>query len=289
MTMPVKTPTVATAADIMEQVILKGDLGKLSPQERVVYYNEVCKSIGLNPLTQPLQYMTLQGKHVLYAGRNASDQLRKLNSISIQIVSQDFADGILSIHVKATDRDGRTDEDVGVVPFPDTLKGEVRSNTIMKAVTKAKRRVTLSISGLGFLDETEIDSIPGARKAPEPAPNVMQDAAPNALLHDPQTGEIIETAAPSAASGKAAEAAPSADTPKAGAATLSIHDMAREAASRGAAAMRVFWRYRTAGEQGEINKIRKELNELVDEAEAAILEDKALEEAAIEEGEHDAK
>ena len=26
----------------------------------------------------------------------------------------------------------------------------------MKAITKAKRRVTLSISGLGFLDETEI-------------------------------------------------------------------------------------------------------------------------------------
>ncbi len=29
---------------------------------------------------------------------------------------------------------------------------------MMKAITKAKRRVTLSISGLGFLDETEIPS-----------------------------------------------------------------------------------------------------------------------------------
>ena len=34
--------------------------------------------------------------------------------------------------------------------------GEFAANAIMKAVTKAKRRVTLSISGLGFLDETEV-------------------------------------------------------------------------------------------------------------------------------------
>ena len=34
----------------------------------------------------------------------------------------------------------------------------------MKAETKAKRRVTLSISGLGWTDETEIESIPNAKK-----------------------------------------------------------------------------------------------------------------------------
>ena len=33
----------------------------------------------------------------------------------------------------------------------------------MKAETKAKRRVTLSICGLGMLDETEVETIPGAR------------------------------------------------------------------------------------------------------------------------------
>ena len=37
----------------------------------------------------------------------------------------------------------------------------------MKAVTKAKRRVTLSISGLGFLDETEVE--PGDDDLPLPA------------------------------------------------------------------------------------------------------------------------
>jgi hypothetical protein len=33
----------------------------------------------------------------------------------------------------------------------------------MKAETKAKRRVTLSICGLGFLDESELESVRGAR------------------------------------------------------------------------------------------------------------------------------
>jgi len=40
------------------------------------------------------------------------------------------------------------------------LRGEAASNAVMKAVTKAKRRVTLSICGLRFLDETEVEDIP---------------------------------------------------------------------------------------------------------------------------------
>jgi len=36
----------------------------------------------------------------------------------------------------------------------------------MKAVTKAKRRVTLSVSGLGFLDESEVEDIPRQPAAP---------------------------------------------------------------------------------------------------------------------------
>jgi hypothetical protein len=44
-----------------------------------------------------------------------------------------------------------------------TLKGEAKANAIMKAETKAKRRVTLSISGMGWTDESEVDSIPSAK------------------------------------------------------------------------------------------------------------------------------
>ena len=165
MTIPAKI-TPLPASGTIEDVLIRGDLAKLTEQQRTEYYLRLCQSIGLNPLTKPFQYITLNGKLVLYAGRDCADQLRKINGISIEILSQEKADGLLTIHVRAKDKDGRQDEDLGVVAFSDLLKGEVAANTILKAVTKAKRRVTLSLSGLGFLDETEVADIPASAKVP---------------------------------------------------------------------------------------------------------------------------
>ena len=186
MTVPVKMPA---QGDIMESVIAKGDLAKLTPDERVRYYNEVCRSMGLNPLTQPFSYITLNGKLTLYATRACADQLRKVNGVSLEIVSREIADDVLTVHVRARLPDGRVDEDLGSVSFPSTLKGEARANAELKGVTKAKRRATLSICGLGWLDETEIADIPASAKRPAPAAkNVMLPA------HDAETGEIVESA-----------------------------------------------------------------------------------------------
>jgi len=271
----------------MEAVIIKGDLKKLTPEERVQYYNETCKSVGLNPLTRPFEYIELQGKLTLYARRDAADQLRKMNGINIEIVSQDVSDGLLSVHVRAKDVTGRIDEDLGVVSFPENMRGDVRANTIMKAVTKAKRRVTLSISGLGMLDETEAETIPSAKPPPE-VKSVMRPAELSTGTHiDRETGEVIETTAPDqAASPGAVDAAPPAGTPLGGAA-LSNLDMAREAARRGKEQMHKFWGSRTRQQQAEINKIRDEINELVDQAEENIRlaeEEAELAEAAEEAG-----
>ena len=41
----------------------------------------------------------------------------------------------------------------------DKVQGENRANAMMKAETKAKRRVTLSVCGLGMLDETEAEPL----------------------------------------------------------------------------------------------------------------------------------
>lgn len=159
--------------DVMEAVILKGDLAALTPIERVAYYNEVCRSVGLNPLTRPLEFIRLSGKETLYAKRDCADQLRKLNGISIRVVSAKDEDGMFIVHVKATDRSGREDEDYGIVALSDCVKGEARANAMLKAITKGKRRVTLSISGLGFLDETEVEDIPRTIRRPVPASNPM--------------------------------------------------------------------------------------------------------------------
>jgi hypothetical protein len=165
----------------LEAVLIKGDLKSLTSEEAVQYYRTVCKSLGLNPYTKPFEYLVLSGRTVLYATRNCSDQLRKVYGVSIELRDQKIADGMLSVRVMATDATGRKDEDVGVVPFSEKITGEVRSNTIMKCVTKAKRRVTLSICGLGWLDETEIDSIPNTRPASfsnGKQPQIAEEAPP---------------------------------------------------------------------------------------------------------------
>jgi len=150
------------SAAVLERVIVAGDLARLTPAERIAYYRAVCESIGLNPLTQPFAYITLNGKLTLYASKTATDQLRTLRGISIDdaqrdIVDPDYATWLVTGH----DATGRTDMEIGSVSIAG-LKGEARSNAIMKALTKGKRRLTLSLAGLGWLDETEVGSVPSA-------------------------------------------------------------------------------------------------------------------------------
>ena len=78
--------------ETLEKVLIQGDLSKLSSQERLFYYNRVCTSLGLNPLTKPFDYITLNGKLTLYAKRDCTDQLRKLHDISIKITARGHYD-----------------------------------------------------------------------------------------------------------------------------------------------------------------------------------------------------
>src|SRR5207344_248865 len=145
----------------MESVLIKGDLAKLTPAERSAYYMEVCRSIGLNPLTSPFQYIVLNGKMVLYATRACTDQLRSIHKVSVVELTESERDGVYVVTAKVTNAEGRTDMAKGAVTLAN-LKGDALANAFMKAETKAKRRATLSLCGLGFLDETEIETIPTA-------------------------------------------------------------------------------------------------------------------------------
>lgn len=148
---------------IVEQVVMQGDLSKLNPEQRVIYYRKVCDSCGLNPFTRPFDYITLNGKLTLYAKKDATEQLRKINGISIVKMETSLVDDLYIVKATARTQDGREDQATGAVTIGN-LKGDAKANAIMKAETKAKRRVTLSISGMGWTDETEIESIPGAAK-----------------------------------------------------------------------------------------------------------------------------
>lgn len=151
---------------VLEKVIAAGDLKGLSTPQRLDYYNRVCASVGLNPLTRPFEYLELNGKLTLYARKDATDQLRALHGVSVHITDRQPIEGCFVVTSVATLPSGRTDESIGAVPIP-TQQGEARANAMMKAESKSKRRVTLSICGLGFLDETETDGIPGATRVTE--------------------------------------------------------------------------------------------------------------------------
>lgn len=196
---------VATVSDssaaLAEQVVIKGDLSKLTEAQRMSYYSEVCRSLGLNPLTRPFEFLTLNGKLILYATRGAGDQLRAIRGITITSLDPRQVGELLVVVATGRDRSGREDSSTGAVSVKG-LTGEALANAMMKAETKAKRRLTLSLAGLGWSDETEVDTIPGAQRTdvdPETGeirkpPTLAERVAARAAEVKPEVveGEIVE-------------------------------------------------------------------------------------------------
>ncbi|EKA1297809.1 hypothetical protein OJ868_001824 [Campylobacter coli] len=141
-----------------ELALVKGDLSKLSDVERASYVKNLCESLGLNMLTKPFEYIVLNGKLTLYANKSATDQLRQIRKVSITKTEVAQVGDIYMVTAYAATPDGRTDCDTGALNIKN-LGGDNLANAIMKAITKAKRRVTLSICGLGMLDESELETI----------------------------------------------------------------------------------------------------------------------------------
>lgn len=169
----------------LEKLLVGGDLSVLNQDQRCLYYKLMCEGLGLNPLSRPFEYIVLDNKLTLYARKDCTEQLRKINGISIDSIEDKEIRGMYVVIVKGKTKDGRPDVGTGVVPLekedgtwetnPKTgkrylkgngkyvpLRGDALANAMLKAETKAKRRFTLSICGLGMLDESEIEAIPGA-------------------------------------------------------------------------------------------------------------------------------
>ena len=187
----------------LEKVIVQGRLEHLTPKERLLYYKTLCESLGLNPLTRPFEYITLSGRLTLYARRDATDQLRRLHQVSITIVSRERLDDIYVVTARATLPDGRCDEATGAVSIAG-LSGEQLANAIMKAETKAKRRVTLSIVGLGILDESELDTVSQAQRvtiddaaAEVVEPQQLEPSQPQQSIDETMVAETAEPPAES--------------------------------------------------------------------------------------------
>lgn len=143
------------------QSALTGDIKQLNPSDRLKFLAAVCQSMKLNPLTKPFDFVELNGKLKMYANAGCAEQLRTVHCVSIEVTERFRDKGIYAVRVKAKTHDGRTDEAIGIVPCADNASGEFLANAMMKAETKAKRRVTFSICGLAFpdLDEMRVDGM----------------------------------------------------------------------------------------------------------------------------------
>lgn len=165
-------------SEVLEAFLVKhgGDVGKLSPREGAKLILSICQELGLNPSTQPIKIMPLGpgGKKVLYALKDCTDQLRKIHGVSVTSMETSTVGDMHMVTVQVADRTGRTDMDTGAIDIT-SLKGEKKANALMKAVTKAKRRATLSICGLGIMDESEIEGAKAALNG-----GAMKDVTPDA-------------------------------------------------------------------------------------------------------------
>jgi len=160
----------------LQAALAEGQIQKLSIPQRLQFLASTCRSLGLNPLTRPFEFITLQGKMTLYARKDATDQLRKIHNVSVRIVSRETVSDVLIVTARASLPNGREDESIGAVPFAN-LRGENAAIAAMKAETKAKRRVTLSICGLGFIDESEIADAQAASHPTSPGGVQMPQVA----------------------------------------------------------------------------------------------------------------
>lgn len=181
----------------LERVLINGDLSRLSEDQCVEYYKAVCESVGLNPLTKPFQYHTFKGQKILYLVKAGAQQLCMIHSISFEQSKIERIGDLYCVTVMCKNKEGRTDSDMAALDVKG-LTGEALANAMMKCMTKAKRRVTLSICGLSMLDESEIEDMERSEVQRKIEKIEAIDATPAARtveadgsIVDTHTGEVL--------------------------------------------------------------------------------------------------
>lgn len=174
--------------DALRRLIIGGDLKVLTEIQRDQYYVALCDAMGVDWRLRPFEYITLDGKLQLYGKSNLAEQLRNNRRINIGIIERKQVGNMYMVIARA-EMGGRFDESSGIVDVQGK-SGTVLANLMLKAETKAKRRVSLSICGAGMLDETEVeDSAPGAGLSDEVAAHLFGGRKPDGAPQPPAAPE----------------------------------------------------------------------------------------------------
>lgn len=152
-----------TTAGAIEKAVIRNDLQSLTEVERIQYNFAACRSLGLNPLTRPFDYIVQDGKMSLYLNAVGVAQLRAIYGISVKVKERSFDKEFIYCTAIAWDNSGRSEEATAILSLYNKdntrlLVGQSKANLIMKAETKAKRRATLALRGIPWGDSGEIKS-----------------------------------------------------------------------------------------------------------------------------------
>jgi len=192
----VAMPDAESARSALDHYLGTGDLGGLPSAQRAALYLEVCRSLGINPRTRPLDWIefydpeTKGKKLVLYPNKTCTDQLAYLHKIRVRLVEEKTVGTLFKVVVEGTMPDGRQETNVAYLDLTDAqgqpLRGQRYGNALMKCHTKAKRRLVLGMVGMSIPDD---DSLPKARR-------VYVDAGGNVIKTAQQWGDLVRNMYP---------------------------------------------------------------------------------------------
>ena len=181
-------------------------LENFTDEEKVQHYAEVCEALELDPRKRPFEYLYVDNEYegrnlILYVTKSGSNQLRAVRAIDVEPVTITIQAGVAIAVANAKDKTGRIDSCVGAVAV-EGLTGKSLANAVMSAETKAKRRVTISISGIGLLDETEVQDLSGTVTritpdvTPAPAPQLAAPSTAAATVSEEVTPVVAPAPVP---------------------------------------------------------------------------------------------
>lgn len=179
-----------------ELALVAGDLSQLNPDQRLSHYINTCNSLGLNYHTQPFEYINFQGKLKLYARKECAEQLRAVRGISVVgEPTTNIVGDVLTVTVRMRDRDGREDADMGALSIKG-MNDVDKAVAFMKCMTKAKRRTTFSLVGLGWLDNEDSGDRPQIditqSSEPQLPPKPLFEQVKEAILGCKTKEEMVE-------------------------------------------------------------------------------------------------
>jgi hypothetical protein len=125
-----------------------GRCDKLSGEQKEEYANWICGVMDVKAVLRPIDFIPTQNGLKPYLNKGAAEIIRDARGISVTEIKVTESNGLFVVYCNLKDGNGRTDADIGAWP-----KGNEPHNAMMKAVTKAKRRATLSMCRLGGLVE----------------------------------------------------------------------------------------------------------------------------------------